>query len=47
MSTTDDCGKARKKVTLPKPTQKELEEKAKAEEFWSDPCWTEPYPESG
>lgn len=24
------------------PPQEELDEKAKAEEFWSDPCWTEP-----
>lgn len=37
MSTTD-C----KKVKRPKPSQEEEEEKKRYEEFWSDPCWTEP-----
>lgn len=35
---------AKKKHTNKKllSTKKELEEKARYEEFWSDPCWTEP-----
>jgi hypothetical protein len=31
-----------KKNFPPPPSKKELEDKAKTEEFWSDPCWTEP-----
>ena len=32
----------RKDFMPPPPTKEELEAKAKYEEFWSDPCWTEP-----
>lgn len=38
MSTTDDC----KKVKRPKSSHEEEEAKKQYEEFWSDPCWTEP-----
>lgn len=27
---------------LRQPSEQEQEAKEKAEEFWSDPCWTEP-----
>lgn len=37
------CPKCKKKrLASLKPTAKELKAKAKAEEFWSDPCWAEP-----
>lgn len=28
-------------------SEKEMDDKAKAEEFWSDPCWTEPLDHNG
>lgn len=34
--------KNKKQVKKSLSTEKELEEKAKYEEFWSDPCWTQP-----
>ncbi len=34
--------RTRSKYFPPPPTKEELEQRAKAEEFWSDPCWTEP-----
>lgn len=39
MSTTRT---ARKKVELPPRTQVEIAKQAMYDEFWSDPCWTEP-----
>ena len=38
MSTTNDCKKAKR----PKSSHEEDEDKKRYEEFWSDPCWTEP-----
>jgi len=37
--------KARKKVELPPRTQVEIAKQAAYEEFWSDPCWSEPLEE--
>lgn len=37
--------KVKKKVVLPQPSPEETEAKKRAEEFWADPCWTEPLEE--
>lgn len=39
------CKKKRKDFLPPPRTQVEIAKQAMYEEFWSDPCWTEPLKE--
>lgn len=39
---SDKKKSGRKSKRLPFTARKEQEARAKAEEFWSDPCWQEP-----
>ena len=40
--TDDDSPDSSEEISEPTLPPEKLEEQKKQEEFWSDPCWTEP-----